>query len=106
MCRFPLGKKGCWRDDDLLSHTPYPLKGPTRLRTPLILKGVNPPIRIRHPMRAGSLQGKEGCGKEVPVPFREKKGAGGMMIFFAHPLSPEGANAPIRIRHLTRAGSL
>jgi hypothetical protein len=33
----------------------------------------------------------------MPVPFREKKGAGGMMIFFAHPLSPEGANALIWI---------
>jgi hypothetical protein len=73
---------------------------------PVSLKGSTRPSGFRHLTRAGSLQGKKGRGKDMPVPFGEKKGAGGMMIFFAHPLSPEGANAPIRIRHLTRAGSL
>jgi hypothetical protein len=135
-----------------LSHTPYPLKGPTRLRTPLILKGVNALIWILKPNARRFPLGKKRRGKDVPVPFGEKKGAGEMMIFFAHPLSTrlsgfrhpmragslqgkegrgrdddllshtpyplkgptrlrtplilKGVNPPIRIRHLTRAGSL
>jgi hypothetical protein len=50
-----------------------PLRGQRVFAHPLSLKGSTRPSGFRHPMRAGSLQGKEGRGKDVPVPFREKR---------------------------------
>jgi hypothetical protein len=106
MCRFPLGVR---EDDDFLSHTLSP-EGANASSHTLILKGVNAPIWILKPNArrfplgkkraregcAGSLWRKEGCGRDddflrTPlIPLRSQR-------VFPHPLSPEGANAPIRI---------